>query len=69
MAPKSEAEGSHFPADAFHCPEREWWDLEKRVGADQTLGTSSLSLHSDCKPNTVSSSLQKEEKENLHKPR
>lgn len=57
MAPKSDGEGSHFPSDT--CPERAWWDLEKK---HKGLGITSLSLHSDCKPNLTSSSLQKEEK-------
>lgn len=64
LAPKNEVACSHLPSDAFYCPERDslgWWGLV----ADIDLGISSFSLHSDYKPNIISSSLQKEEKENV----
>ena len=60
-AAESEVEGSYLPSDAFYCSEGEWWDSEKKE-ADKSLGVSSLSLHSDCKPNIVSSSLLKKRK-------
>ena len=62
MAAKSEVEGSDFPSDAFYCSERMTGFREKKVGVDKSLGVSSLSLHSDCKPNIVSSSLLKKRK-------
>lgn len=43
--------------------------IQEKVRADKYLGIGSLSPHSDCKPNIISLSLQKEEKENLYKPR
>lgn len=66
-APERKAEPSPLPSDAFYSPQRERWGSEKGMGADESLGTSSLSPHSDHNPN-IPASLQKE-KENSYKPK
>lgn len=66
-APERKAEASPLPLDAFYRPERERWGSEKGMGADKSLGISSLSPHSDHNPN-IPASLQKE-KENWYEPR